>query len=321
MFCIQHLVKGLGKMQLTWEKLQLASSFKSTKIKLQQKGDSLFSLPMLPQNRLNKGFESFVAPILHNKRRQNIDSVFTTAFKITPDPDFGIGIINRLENQIGEDNRVLVKNTKIWPYCATGLIEIDFPLGSGTGTGFLIGSGLMLTAGHCVFLPKYGGWIKKIRFAPGFSGTLSSSIGYAEASRIWIPQQWKNSTDSEYDIAIVQLSSNRFTENCGYYGFGYFNDTQLSNLMVSITGYPSDKPGLLQYGATETVDRISSRRIFYDVDTFPSQSGSAVLAETSLSLSNYTSVAVHTFGTPTENSGTRFTKAIVEDIVEIAQQS
>jgi glutamyl endopeptidase len=312
-------------MQLTWEKLQLSSSFKATQIKLQQKGDSLFSLAMPPQNQLNTGLEIGIGQTLKKPHRKDIDSIFTTNtnLELASDPDFGIGLMGNVENVIGEDNRSLLKDTKSWPYCATGLIQIDFPKASGTGTGFLISPGIMVTAGHCVFLPKYGGWVKKIRFAPGFSGNLSSSssIGYAEASRIWIPQQWKNGTNSEFDLAIVQLSETKFTKSVGYYGFGYFDDSQLSNIMVSIVGYPSDKQGLRQYGATETVDRISSRKIFYDVDTYASQSGSAVLSETSLPLNNFTAIAVHTFGSPTENSGTRFTKEIVEDIVELTQQN
>lgn len=51
---------------------------------------------------------------------------------------------------IGADGRAPITNTSEYPYCAIAQLEMEFADGtSGTGTGFMVSSNVMLTAGHC----------------------------------------------------------------------------------------------------------------------------------------------------------------------------
>jgi len=70
---------------------------------------------------------------------------------------------------IGDDDRQKVSKTTVFPTYTVGLLEMSYPLlqGKARGTGFLVGPYTILTAAHCVYSKREGGYATKLTFSPG----------------------------------------------------------------------------------------------------------------------------------------------------------
>src|SRR5262249_39859562 len=73
---------------------------------------------------------------------------------------------------IGRDDRVRVTNTRAFPWSAVCQLQSTFPDGyRGLGSGAVIGSRYVLTAGHVVYDSSHGGWASKVQVAAGRNGS------------------------------------------------------------------------------------------------------------------------------------------------------
>jgi len=228
------------------------------------------------------------------------------------DASSGLLIKAHIEDVIGVDDRQKVGNTKSWPYCTIGLLGIKFSGASGTGTATLIDGQYILTAGHCVYLKKYGGWVSGARFAPA-SYNNQMPFGYGDAAKIWVHQEWLNNENSDYDIALIGIDKT-FASTCGYQGVASLPDEKLIHRKALICGYPADKDSTQnQYYGQDFLAQIEQTRLSYLISTYQSQSGSAVTLVDNQQNAQYI-VGVHTKGSPTENSATRVRDDILQDL-------
>jgi glutamyl endopeptidase len=239
------------------------------------------------------------------------------------------GVRVGLETVIGEDDRVKIGDTKNLPWRMIASLKLipRRPLTSTyIGTGWFIGSRTLLTAGHCVHSPTdFDGWIGSIEVSPGRNG---SDFPYetVTATRFSALQQWIGSADPDYDIGCIQLSE-PLGDTVGYFKIASLTDSDLTNALINVSGYPGDlDDGRSQYFHANRVLRTSSRRVYYDVDTYGGQSGSPVWVQSSAT-AEPEAIAVHAYGTggtaPSfgirANSGPRLSPDIVATVKEWLQ--
>ncbi|MBN3888223.1 MAG: trypsin-like serine protease [Nostoc sp. JL31] len=160
------------------------------------------------------------------------------------------------------DGRTKVSNTTTFPFSAIGKMRIRWKGPDGVidtaddiivnGSSAMIDSYHFLTAGHCVYDTRYGGWADKIEVMLGSKGNIIAGTNradyeyYSEAKSVytrsfegWTQGDQTKSETFQYDIGLVTLDRNigNFT---GWFNYGY-DDNLSSGTLMNVTGYPSDK--------------------------------------------------------------------------------
>mgnify|MGYP001500639505 CR=1 FL=1 len=249
------------------------------------------------------------------------ESAATVAFSVDetlPDiatASFGAREAFTTEAVIGIDDRVQITTTATYPWSAHASLRITANDGSQwIGTGWFIGPRTLVTAGHVVFIRNSGvpgrdGWVRSITVVPGRNGA-QQPFGSAVSSNLRSVTGWTLNGDQEYDYGAIILSSD-LGSSTGWLGFGAFSDATLLDSVANISGYPGDKPAGTQWYHARRVTSVGPRKVYYDVDTFGGQSGSAVYRIVN---GQRYAVAVHAYGGSTSNSGTRITSPVFQNL-------
>ena len=177
---------------------------------------------------------------------------------------------------IGADNRTQVTNTTAIPWRRNAYIEISFPGGSGSCTGWFAGPDLVVTAGHCVYNTTAGGWADAIRVVPGKNGG-SEPYGAQLAAAWGSVNGWVYNGLGEFDYGFIHLPNGNMGNQVGWYRYGYFSDTYLQSIgNVNVTGYPGDKAAGTLWTDNDPLGLLGYYSLNYAVDLYNGQSGSAV---------------------------------------------
>lgn len=220
------------------------------------------------------------------------------------------------ESIIGQDGRVQVADTTVFPYSAIIELEVNFPYTSAQCSGWMIGPDKIATAGHCLYYGSFGGWANSITAYPGRNGANAPFGSFA--AKYWsVPQRWINGHATGRDYGVIQLNS-RIGDTVGYFGYKY---TERKNFFPSRTanvgGYPGDKvndQANTQWTAQGQISRAKRRRLFYSMDTYAGQSGAPLYGRWNRNCSPC-GFGIHTYGVGggwTENSATRITKNVFD---------
>lgn len=222
----------------------------------------------------------------------------------------------RTETVHGPDNRVQITATASHPWRITASLLITAADNSQwIGTGWFIGPHTLMTAGHVVFIKNSGvpgrdGWVKRIQVMPGRNGS-SLPYGSVTSTNFRSVTGWTNSGDENFDYGAIIIPTN-LGNTTGWFGFGVYSDADLVASTGNITGYPGDKPSGTQWYDAHKIASVNSRKVYYDIDTFGGQSGSAVYRI--INGGRY-GVAIHAYGGATTNSGTRIVTAVFNNMV------
>lgn len=201
------------------------------------------------------------------------------------DPAFKAGA--EAERKVfGDDDRIQIANTKIYPFSAIGYLESKDLKGQYEScSATLIGPSTVLTAAHCLYNHDAGGWQDEIFFVPGLNGSTANDAPYGgyEYQDAYVVQGYIDNYQGFYgsvlpwDIGIVTLKQ-PVGQNLGW--LGYANYDNLGDFTANIVGYPGDKPVGTMWRATCNVlsENVGDGYFQYDCDTFPGSSGSAVYA-------------------------------------------
>ncbi|MFS0757466.1 trypsin-like peptidase domain-containing protein [Noviherbaspirillum sp. 1P10PC] len=220
------------------------------------------------------------------------------------------------------DRRKQILETELTPWRMICALEITSQSGSVyVGTGWFAAPRTVITAGHCVFDPvELGGWAKSIRVIPGRDGA-EEPFHSVQSSSFSTTDTWLASQDPDFDYAAIHIDID-IGSKVGTFGIGVLPDSELANRLVNVSGYPvSPGNGRQQYFHANRVKAVTTRRVFYDVDTIGGQSGAPVWAYLDDHSDIPTVVAIHAYGvggTPASlnvvaNSGPR----LLPDVIEV----
>lgn len=213
------------------------------------------------------------------------------------------------ETVIGQDDRVRVHETTAWPFTVHGHMIMRFPNGQVfIGSGTLVGSHHVLTAGHNVFSQDDGGFASEIIFNAAQNDT-ELPFDSALAVRILAHPRYVESEDPNFDMGMLILDRDLGDdERIGFFGLRAVEDSEeLHMLRVNVTGYPGDKDdGQQMFTHADVVKSVMAERFTYDIDTFGGQSGSGVW--TPFDGLGETIVGIHTTGSSSGNGAVRITR-------------
>jgi glutamyl endopeptidase len=221
-----------------------------------------------------------------------------------------------LETVHGPDDRVQITSTSVYPWRVNASLLIIARDGSQwIGTGWFIGPHTLITAGHVVYIKNSGvpgrdGWVRSIDVMPGRNGS-SLPYGTVRSSNFWSVTGWTNNGDENFDYAAIIIPTN-LGNTTGWFGFGVYSDASLVSAVGNIAGYPGDKPSGTCWYDAHRIASVNSRKVYYDIDTFGGQSGSAVYRIVD---GGRFAFAIHAYGGATTNSGTRIIKAVYDNMV------
>lgn len=213
------------------------------------------------------------------------------------------------------DDRVQVTDTQHYPYSAIASLLITARDGSQwVGTGWFVSPRTLLTAGHCVYItnspvPGRNGWVLNIQVLPGRNGT-ALPFGSVTSTHFCTVRGWAEQGNENYDYGAIVLPT-PVGQTVGTFGFAVLPDTDLDDGVLNIAGYPGDKPaGTLWYASRKTAS-VNPSKVHYDIDTAGGQSGAPVYV---VDGDKRIGVAVHAYGGPTTNSGTRISPPVYDNV-------
>jgi V8-like Glu-specific endopeptidase len=216
------------------------------------------------------------------------------------------------ETVLGPDDRRKITNTRVFPWRTICYLEITAADGRRyLGTGNFIGPHTVMTAGHCIYMHRHGGWVRSIRVIPGANGS-SEPYGSATAVRFVTVRGWIRSRSPNYDYGAIILSSDTIGRRVGWMGFAALTWLSLIRLRINNSGYPADKPRKTQWWNCNRIVFVSPRRVYYLLDTYGGQSGSPVWRYRN---GRRHQIAIHAYGGTSSNSGTRIIKPVFDNML------
>lgn len=226
-----------------------------------------------------------------------------------PLPDTGVKTV------IEEDDRVRISPASSYPWRVHASLLITARDGSRwIGTGWFVGPHTLITAGHCMHIKNSGipardGWVRSIEVSPGRDAD-SFPYGTVTSTQFRSVTGWTQDGNPDYDYGAIILGSD-LGSTTGWLGAANYSDATLTSSTGNLAGYPGDKPaGTLWYHARK-ISSVSPLKVYYDIDTFGGQSGSAVYV---IKDGGRYAVAVHAYG-GSLNSGTRISASVLQNIV------
>ena len=205
-----------------------------------------------------------------------------------------------------QDGRKRITNTTEWPYLFHSQLSLHFPSGEYGGSGIIVGPHHILTAAHNVYDPHKKEWATSIIAHPALNDSMAP-FGSMKAVKIFTFEDWIDKGDSNFDIALITLSSSIGLQT-GWCGLLCLERDDLIQEEVRITGYPGDKGFNQMWTMSHVIKRVEPEKIFYDIDTYGGQSGSGIWIN---KWGNPYVIGIHTLGEGGKyegNSGVRLSQ-------------
>lgn len=235
-------------------------------------------------------------------------------------PDAAAGAFG-LEQVFGADDRTVVPSTTDAPWRWSCALRIRARDGKRfVGTAWFISPRTLVTAGHCVFLHDHGGFAESIEVIPGLDGARRP-FGSVVSRNLKTVEGWAKKRDSDFDYGAIVLDGDVMGA-VGAFTYAAVPEELLGSANINISGYPADRDGASrQYFHARKIARVSGRRLYYHVDTFGGQSGSAAWITVSPATARRLGVAqtriavgIHTAGSTLSNHGTRITADVATNL-------
>lgn len=216
---------------------------------------------------------------------------------------------------IGPDDRRRISNTHDYPWRATASLLITAKNDRQyIGTGWFIGANTLVTAGHVVYIhkpsdPTIHGWVKRIEVMPGRNGS-ELPYGSATSEHFFSVKGWTEERNHEYDYGAIKLNTD-LGNTVGTFGFGVLSNTELESTIGNLAGYPGDKPSGTLWYHNSPIRSVSTRKVYYEIDTSGGNSGGCVYR---IASGKRTAFGIHAYGGSTSNSATRITTPVYQNL-------
>ncbi len=221
----------------------------------------------------------------------------------------------------GADDRQPVSDTTVAPYRWVALLEIEAQDGSEwRATGWLAGPRLVVTAGHCVFMPAQQGWVQSVSVSlgaePDGQGNVHVPFGTQTSSVLRSVAGWVSSQDDQRDYGAVILAES-VNPAFGWFSWTSLTDDQLRGAVVNIDGYPADKPSDGQFFSARALSDVTPTALLYQNATYGGDSGAPAYVDPD----DRTVVGIHTRGLLTSNEAVRITSEVADNVAAWRQES
>ena len=222
---------------------------------------------------------------------------------------------------VGDDDRVIVRNTTTFPERAIVQILFDSGVGTSLCSGTMVSADTVLTAAHCIHSGTSSGYMfSDFKVVPGRNGPVTP-YGQCNVISAKVLSGWVSSQTSlearYYDLGALKLNC-KIGEKTGWLGVRSVVDSDVDTETI-VHGYAADKaPPGRQWVSIDKLRVLWEKKGFYKNDTFGGTSGAPVFID---STSN-TVVGVHTNGLhgdepwASHNAFTRITPARLKRIAE-----
>ncbi|MCD4793327.1 MAG: T9SS type A sorting domain-containing protein [Bacteroidales bacterium] len=175
----------------------------------------------------------------------------------------------------------IVNDPSLYPYCLTVKMYMTFPNGAQyVGSGTLIHSKFVITAGHCVYSHSDGGWATSITVIPGYNnGNIPYGVSNSTYLYSWTGWTQSGGTGWEWDMAYIQLDRN-IGGVTGWTGFGYNdNNSFFTSNTFNNPGYPAASPynGEYMYYWYGYYDNVYDHILYFNKQSYGGQSGSGAI--------------------------------------------
>lgn len=209
----------------------------------------------------------------------------------------------------GVDDRKRITKMGRVPWRMISQLIMTFPNGArARGTGWFISPGTVMTAGHCVYSQRNGGWATNVEVIPGMNGR-QRPFGTAQSDRFRSVKGWINDRKATHDYgAIILPESQHLGARTGWFGFSRLSDRALKNLLANNSGYPGDKSFGTQWYNAGRITKVEKRQLHYMLDTAGGQSGSPTWRYSSRT-GKRLAIGIHAYG-GASNKSTRITKSV-----------
>lgn len=209
---------------------------------------------------------------------------------------------------VGQDDRLRIPNSSEYPFSCICSLEITAANNREfVGTGWLIKDNLVVTAGHCVFMHRQGGWAKQVRVFPGRNGQRITKQHMA--SQLHTVVGWKDEMDTRYDYGCIRLTDP--VVDGGEMGFRVLGTTELERKPLHVIGYPIDR-SFTMCGQVRCLATAYERILVYDLDIYGGYSGAPTFI---VEDNKIYAVGIHTSGDLSGNLATRIEAAVFDNLV------
>ena len=211
------------------------------------------------------------------------------------------------ESVCGVDERRHIKNTMVYPWSIHAQVISTWPTGIKTlGTAFFFSPNRLGTSAHNLYNKEQKGWACEIKVVPGSNGKYHP-FKSIKTDKYFVPDVYTKERAPKYDYGVIILPNNIPGTLTGYLGLKVLEDGELDESLVNITGYPGDKPSGQQYYGYGKITKVDQDLLYYEIDTYGGQSGSAVYH---ISNNKRYAVGIHGYG-GCPNKAVRITKEVI----------
>ncbi len=233
-----------------------------------------------------------------------------------------------------QGDRRQVDPTTQYPYSAICHLRMWFPKPFGgyvfaVGTGWAIGKGTIVTAGHCVYVfhdPDFNlsrVWAEQIEVIPARNGDADAPFGSitVKTDALRTTKGWEEHGQEAADFGAIILDE-ALDEEVYAFGFGPHTDAQLHGRKATIAGYPGElnEPpleGTMWEDDDPPLFQPSASQLHYRIDTTPGQSGAPVFYLRPAPHNDAVAVGIHNYGQQgASNSATRITEGVTNLLVK-----